>query len=228
MLHHSLDCKLADMERRFGIVKRWNVADKEYADGRRSCLIEKLSQLQSCLRVTVVKRYYLLQMNQNMQVSLTLHLVYILRGFSYDKVCSLIQMGRRLPKSSPLAFPERPNEWRGCWQSIMEHAMGATIYHPQCYQKYCHLWANLLPAQHAEASLESLKRYCPSLSLITKKWRRKAAPEGWYACHCEVLGGKNRVHLKGNSRNGFCYWPVLQRSSMFTKTAKVGSRIASI
>lgn len=58
----SMDCKLADMERKFGIVKRWNTTDKEYTDTKRSCLVEKQSQLRSCLWATVVKRYYLLQM----------------------------------------------------------------------------------------------------------------------------------------------------------------------
>ena len=59
---YSMDCKLADMERRFSIMRRWNTTDKEYVDARRSCLMEKQSQLQSCLWATVVKRYYLLQM----------------------------------------------------------------------------------------------------------------------------------------------------------------------
>lgn len=59
---YSLDCKLADMERRFGIMKRWNTSDKEYLDTRHSCLVEKQSQLQSCLWAIVVKRHYLLQM----------------------------------------------------------------------------------------------------------------------------------------------------------------------
>ena len=57
-----MDCKLADMERRFGVMRRWNTTDKEYMDARRSMLMEKQSQLQSCLWATVVKRHYLLQM----------------------------------------------------------------------------------------------------------------------------------------------------------------------
>lgn len=56
-----MDCKLADMEMRFGVI-RWNTTDKEYVDARRSCLIKKQRQLQSCLWATVAKRYYLLQM----------------------------------------------------------------------------------------------------------------------------------------------------------------------
>ena len=59
---YSMDCKLADMERRFGVMIRWNTTDKEYMDARQSILLEKQSQLHSCLWATVVKRHYLLQM----------------------------------------------------------------------------------------------------------------------------------------------------------------------
>lgn len=57
-----MDCKLADMERKFGVVKRWSSTDKEYVDTKQLCLMEKKNQLQSCLWATVVKRHYLLQM----------------------------------------------------------------------------------------------------------------------------------------------------------------------
>lgn len=43
-------------------MRRWNTTDKEYTDARRSTLMEKQSQLHSCLWATVVKRHYLLQM----------------------------------------------------------------------------------------------------------------------------------------------------------------------
>ena len=59
---YSMDCQLADMERRFGVVSRWKTTDKEYADAKRSFLMEKQSQLHTCLWATVVKRHYLLRM----------------------------------------------------------------------------------------------------------------------------------------------------------------------
>ena len=43
-------------------MRRWNTTDKEYTDARRSTLMEKQSQLHSCLWATVVKPHYLLQM----------------------------------------------------------------------------------------------------------------------------------------------------------------------
>lgn len=58
----SLDSKLADFERKCGIVRRWNRTDREYIEAKKAFLTEKQEQLHSCLWAAVVKRQYLLQM----------------------------------------------------------------------------------------------------------------------------------------------------------------------
>ena len=59
---NSIDCQLADMERKCGIPQRWARTDQEYMDTKRATIAEKFKQLQGCLWASVVKRYYLLQM----------------------------------------------------------------------------------------------------------------------------------------------------------------------
>ena len=58
----SMDCQLADVERKHGVKKRWLKTDQEYIDARKAFLIEKQTQLHSCLWAAVVKRHYLLCM----------------------------------------------------------------------------------------------------------------------------------------------------------------------
>lgn len=57
-----MDCQLADMERKCGIVRRWNQIDREYIEAERAFLLEKKTQILSCLWATVVKRQYLLHL----------------------------------------------------------------------------------------------------------------------------------------------------------------------
>ena len=53
----SLDSKLADFERKCGIVRRWNRTDREYIEAKKAFLTEKQEQLHSCLWAAVVKRH---------------------------------------------------------------------------------------------------------------------------------------------------------------------------
>jgi len=50
-----------------------------------------------------------------------------------------MQMGKKLPRNSPLVFPRRPNEQSSCWQSTMKHVLNSTISHLLHYWRYCHL-----------------------------------------------------------------------------------------
>ena len=68
-----MECQLADMERfchrHFCVVSRWKATDKEYADAKRLFLMEKQSQLLTCLWATVVKTTLLaMYEGKNMQV----------------------------------------------------------------------------------------------------------------------------------------------------------------
>lgn len=58
----SLDSKLADMERRFGVAVRWASTDKDYVDTKRLVMSNRRDQIHTCLWASVVKRHYLLQM----------------------------------------------------------------------------------------------------------------------------------------------------------------------
>lgn len=58
----SMDCQLADMERKCGIQSRWKKSDREYVEAKHIFLMEKQAQLLSCLWAAVVKRQYLLQL----------------------------------------------------------------------------------------------------------------------------------------------------------------------
>ena len=57
-----MDSQLAEMERKCRIPKRWLPGDDEYIETRKAFLIEKKTQLRTCLRASVVKRCYLLRM----------------------------------------------------------------------------------------------------------------------------------------------------------------------
>lgn len=59
---NSLDSKLAEMERRFGVIARWTPTDKEFVDVKRSSMSARRDQLHTSLWASVVKRHYLLQM----------------------------------------------------------------------------------------------------------------------------------------------------------------------
>lgn len=61
--------KLAEMERRFGVIARWTPTDKEFVDVKRSSMSARRDQLHTSLWASVVKRHYLLQMKAKYAVS---------------------------------------------------------------------------------------------------------------------------------------------------------------
>ena len=147
---YSMDCKLADMERRFGVMIRWNTTDKEYTDARRSTLMEKQSQLHSCLWATVVKRHYLLQMKAKYAGIKSLA-IYIENELGY-----LIHAdGQKIAKKLSTSISK---ETKRAKQLLVEYNEACSELHHQSPTSLLEIlspssdfWARLSPAQYAES-----------------------------------------------------------------------------
>ena len=58
----SMENQLADFERRYKVLCRWRVDDKEFIDARKSFFEYNRNQLYSSLWSVVVRRHYLIKM----------------------------------------------------------------------------------------------------------------------------------------------------------------------
>lgn len=94
---HSIDCKLTALEKKHGITMRWQLGDKEYLDVKNDFLKGIKGQVRTCLKTSVVKQFYLLQMKAKYAGK-----------YSHFYICYIIhytiQMGKKLPKNCLMVF----------------------------------------------------------------------------------------------------------------------------
>ena len=130
-------------------MRRWNTTDKEYVDAKRSTLMEKQSQLHSCLWATVVKRHYLLQMKAKYAGMKSLLKTSLKLGY-------LIHAdGQKIAKKLSTSISK---ETKRAKQLLVEYNEACSELHhqsptalPEILSPNSDFWARISPTQYAES-----------------------------------------------------------------------------